>query len=651
MAFNFILMLTSNDRTIPDAEARLAEALEGGARHIGFKNVGLPFDQLKGLADTIRAAGGRSYLEVVSLDEESELASARAAVDLDVDCLLGGTRADQVTAITRDHPVRYHPFPGLITGHPSVLEGAQGDIVESARRLADLEHVHGLDLLAYRYDGDVRRLMGAVCSAVAKPVVMAGSIDREARVIAAAEAGAAGFTVGTAALEGVFPTEGEGFVDQVRAILAMTGAALARSTAPRRIAIVAHNARKSHLRAWVLRHVRALTGHRLICTGGTGEMITQAAPELTVQRLQRGTRGGDQQLGALVATGECGRGHFLRRPRRRTWGRCGPPGADAAGSDARHTDCAQPRSGRHGRRGQPKGSIMTKRKGIVLAGGSGTRLFPVTRAVSKQLLPLYDKPMIYYPLSVLMLAGIREIAVITTPEDQAQFQRLLGDGGELGLSLTWIVQPSPDGLAQAYLLAEDFLAGAPSAMVLGDNIFYGHGLPELLAAADNRAVGGTVFGYQVADPERYGVVAFDEAGRAVSIEEKPAQPRSQFAVTGLYFLDGDATSLARDLAPSARGELEITSLLEKYLERGTLHVELMGRGYAWLDTGTHESLIEAASFVRTIEQRQGLKIGCPEEIAYRLGFIDRAQLARLAEPMAKTAYGAYLREIAALDET
>jgi methylglyoxal synthase len=304
MAFNFILMLTSDDRTIPDARARLDEALEGGARHIGFKNIGLPFSDLKALADAIREAGGRSYLEVVSLDEASELESARAAVALDVDCLLGGTRANLVTKITRNHPVRYHPFPGRIVSHPSILEGTEDEIAESARQLADLEHVHGLDLLAYRYRGDVESLMHTVCAAVSKPVVMAGSIDREERLVAAAEAGAAGFTVGTAALQGAFPAEGEGFTAQVRAILAMTGSVLARSTSPRRIAIVAHNARKSHLRAWILRHAKALSGHRLICTGGTGAMISEAVPELRVQRLQRGARGGDQQLGSLIATGE-----------------------------------------------------------------------------------------------------------------------------------------------------------------------------------------------------------------------------------------------------------------------------------------------------------------------------------------------------------
>ena len=304
MAFDFILMLTSNDRTIPDARARLDEALEGGVRHIGFKDVGLPFSELKGLADAIRAAGGRSYLEVVSLDGESELASARAAIDLDVDCLLGGTRAGEVTALTRDHPLRYYPFPGQITGHPSVLEGPAGAIVESARRLADLEHVHGLDLLAYRFDGDVEGLMAAVCGAVAKPVIMAGSIDSAGRVEAAARAGATGFTVGTAALAGTFPAEGEGFAAQVRAILAITEQARRQSTAPRRIALAAHDTRKAQLRAWVLRHARALAGHRLVCTGGTGRMVAEAAPALTVHRLHRGGRGGDQQLGAMIATGQ-----------------------------------------------------------------------------------------------------------------------------------------------------------------------------------------------------------------------------------------------------------------------------------------------------------------------------------------------------------
>ena len=288
----------------------------------------------------------------------------------------------------------------------------------------------------------------------------------------------------------------------------------------------------------------------------------------------------------------------------------------------------------------------TGRKGIILAGGSGTRLHPITRGVSKQMLPLYDKPMIYYPLTVLMLAGIREIAIITTPHDQAQFQRLLGDGSDLGLRFQWIVQASPDGLAQAYILAEDFLAGAPSAMVLGDNIFYGHGLPELLAAADTKTAGGTVFGYQVVDPERYGVVAFDAGGRAVSVEEKPTVPKSDYAVTGLYFFDADAPRRARGIVPSPRGELEITSLIETYLHEGLLSVELMGRGFAWLDTGTHDSLIEAGEFVRTIEKRQGLKIGCPEEVALRQGFIDREQLLTLAKPLMKTGYGQYLARLA-----
>lgn len=304
MAFEFILMLTENDRTIPDARTRLDEALEGGVRHIGFKDVGLPLSELAGLADAIRAAGARSYLEVVSLDEESEMASARAAVTLDVDCLLGGTRADAVTAVTRDHPLRYFPFPGRIAGHPSVLEGPADEIVASARRLADLEYVHGLDLLAYRFDGDVPGLMRAVCDAVDKPVIVAGSIDRPDRVEATAAAGAAGFTVGTAALAGAFPAESAGFAAQVRTILDITARARARSTAPRRLALVAHDNRKAQLRAWVLRHGAALTGHRLICTGGTGAMLSETVPSLSVQRLQRGARGGDQQLGALIATGE-----------------------------------------------------------------------------------------------------------------------------------------------------------------------------------------------------------------------------------------------------------------------------------------------------------------------------------------------------------
>jgi len=286
------------------------------------------------------------------------------------------------------------------------------------------------------------------------------------------------------------------------------------------------------------------------------------------------------------------------------------------------------------------------RKGIILAGGSGTRLYPITMAVSKQLLPLYNKPMIYYPLSALMLSGIREVAIITTPEDQAQFQRLLGDGSQWGMSLTWIVQPSPDGLAQAYILAEEFLDGAPSAMVLGDNIFFGHDLQKMLQEASVQETGGTVFGYHVADPERYGVVAFDAEDRAVSIVEKPAKPASNFAVTGLYFLDGKAPERARAVQPSERGELEITSLLEIYLNEGSLTVSRMGRGFAWLDTGTHDSLIEAGEFVRTIEKRQGFMIGCPEEIAYFMGWVDKAHLRDLAKPFLKTEYGKYLMRIA-----
>ena len=288
---------------------------------------------------------------------------------------------------------------------------------------------------------------------------------------------------------------------------------------------------------------------------------------------------------------------------------------------------------------------MTARKGIILAGGTGTRLYPITLAVSKQLLPLYDKPMIYYPLSVLMLAGIRDIAVITTPEDQAQFQRLMGDGSQWGLSLTWITQASPDGLAQAYVLAEAFLDGAPSAMVLGDNIFFGHGLPEILRRADQQSEGGTVFGYRVADPQRYGVIDFD-GDHVRRIVEKPKQPPSNFAVTGLYFLDGEAPALASQVTPSARGELEITSLLEMYLDRGNLTVERLGRGYAWLDTGTHGSLLDAGNFVRTLEERQGMQTGSPEEIAYEAGWIDRDTLAQAAERFGKTAYGLYLRRLA-----
>jgi glucose-1-phosphate thymidylyltransferase len=285
------------------------------------------------------------------------------------------------------------------------------------------------------------------------------------------------------------------------------------------------------------------------------------------------------------------------------------------------------------------------RKGIILAGGSGTRLYPITMAVSKQLLPVYDKPMIYYPLTALMLAGIREIAIITTPADQDQFRRMLGDGSQWGLAFTWIVQPSPDGLAQAYLLAEGFLGGAPSAMVLGDNIFFGHGLPEILAAADARRTGGTVFGYHVADPERYGVVAFGADGTVTEIIEKPAVPPSNYAVTGLYFLDGTAPARAREVRPSARGELEIVTLLESYLNEGTLAVEQMGRGYAWLDTGTHASLLDAGNFVRTLEERQGLQIGSPDEIAHARGWIDDAALAARAKMFGKNGYGAYLKAL------
>ena len=289
---------------------------------------------------------------------------------------------------------------------------------------------------------------------------------------------------------------------------------------------------------------------------------------------------------------------------------------------------------------------MTTRKGIILAGGSGTRLYPITRGISKQLLPIYDKPMIYFPISVLMLAGIREIAMITTPQDQDQFRRTLGDGSQWGVSLTYITQPSPDGLAQAYLLARDFLEGAPSAMCLGDNIFFGHGLPELLAAADAREGGGTVFGYRVADPERYGVVDFDAAGRARKIIEKPATAPSNYAVTGLYFLDGTAPDRAAQVRPSARGELEITSLLEMYLDAGQLAVETMGRGYAWLDTGTHASLLDAGNFVRTLTERQGQQVGCLEEIAHEQGWIDREALRTLGLAYAKNDYGTYLARLA-----
>ena len=288
---------------------------------------------------------------------------------------------------------------------------------------------------------------------------------------------------------------------------------------------------------------------------------------------------------------------------------------------------------------------MINRKGIVLAGGSGTRLYPITMGISKQLLPIYDKPMIYYPISVLMLAGIRDIAMITTPQDQEQFQRTLGDGSQWGISLTYIVQPSPDGLAQAYILAEGFLDGAPSAMVLGDNIFFGHGLPEILADADAQPSGGTVFGYHVSDPERYGVVGFDEGGVAQTIVEKPDVPASNYAVTGLYFLNGDAPKLAREVQPSPRGELEITSLLEMYLAKGALRVNRMGRGYAWLDTGTHGSLLDAGNFVRTLTKRQGLQTGCLEEIAYDQGWISSDEMLKRAELFKKNDYGQYLKDL------
>ncbi len=290
-------------------------------------------------------------------------------------------------------------------------------------------------------------------------------------------------------------------------------------------------------------------------------------------------------------------------------------------------------------------TAATNRKGIILAGGSGTRLYPITQAISKQLLPVYDKPMIYYPLSVLMLAGIREVLIINTPHEQALFQHLLGDGSQWGMRIEYAVQPSPDGLAQAYLIGREFLDGKPSCLVLGDNIFHGPGLTAMLKRADQRDHGATVFGYWVSDPERYGVAEFDPQGKVIGLEEKPVQPRSNYAVTGLYFYDGRASDFAAQLQPSSRGELEITDLNRRYLDEGSLHLEQLGRGYAWLDTGTHQSLLEASNYIETIEARQGLRVCCPEEIAYYSGWIDDAQLTRLAQPLIKNGYGKYLLDL------